>query len=445
MKRNILTTMLVLGLAGSLVWGQNKSGTISSNQTWSGIINIVGNVVIQNAVVTIQPGTQVRFSTYPADITLAIKSGGAIKAIGTASSKILFTTSSTSKTPGRWGEIDIMENINVSQTTFKYCIFECGQNALDFRSTDHDRVKATSAITIENCEIRTMERSGFYITAGGSPTIRNCVFHDLTSAGIFAHGGGTIKIYYTTIYNVSTGIINIGEPSWGWNQNMTVDHVTIHHVDGDLSNTDKWWTGFGIYCGGSEQWANLTLTNTIVSDVTYKSNPHDKSAGPIGLECGAGTVTNDYNCWYQAGYRDINKGDPGPHAVEANPLFNNPGAGDLSLKYGSPCLNKASDGTHIGAWQGTAGIRENKVAAGLDREVQVHSGNCQVTFYLPEGFDRLGIYSLDGQLVWMFDNSAGNEITWQGLTGNGEKAAKGIYIYRAFSVGQTQQNTILLK
>ena len=42
----------------------------------------------------------------------------------------------------------------------------------------------------------------------------------------------------------------------------------------------------------------------------------------------------------------------------ADPLFNNEGTGDFSLRTGSPCINAASDGTHIGAWQGVVGIKD---------------------------------------------------------------------------------------
>lgn len=454
MKLNIMALALVLGLAGSMVFAQTKSGTISSNETWSGTITVAGDVVIQNAVVTVMPGTQVRFNTSnnnrvngdATHICLILKSNGGLKAIGTAASPITFTTASSSKSKGMWGEIDLEANINVSQTTFQYCIFECGNNALDNRGSNaNPQTKASNPITVANCTIRTMARSGFYITSAGSPTIRNCVFRDLTSSGIFAHGAENVTVENTFIYNVSVGIINVGEPTWGWNQKMTVNHVTIHHVDGDLASTSQWWTGHGIYCSGdSRQKADLSLTNTIISDVTYKNNPHTQSAGPIGLACGAGTETNDYNCWYQAGYRNIVGGELGAHAVEGNPLFTNPAGGDFSLKYGSPCLNKASDGTHIGAWQGAVGIGEQAGDNIGETRIQVRSLKGQVIFSMPEGFNRLDIYSLGGKPVRGFEGAAGNEVTWNGLDNNNGRMAAGIYFYRVFLGKQALQNAVML-
>jgi hypothetical protein len=425
--------MLVLVLAGSVVRGQTKTGIISSDETWSDTVLIIGLLSVRDAVVTIMPGTKVRFNHSPPAFGLGIRTNGAIQAVGTATQPILFTTADTSVDLGKWGEIDLYENINVSQTRFEYCIFEAGTQALDFRSTNHDAVQSPNAITIENCTFRNL-LTGIYITSGGSPTIRHCVFHNINSAGIFAHGAGSVTVEYCTIYNNSAGIINCGEPNWGWDQAMAADHLTIHHIDGDLATTEKWWTGYGIYCSGaSNQRGTISLTNSIISDVTFKNNSHTISGGPIGFSIGSWTATHDYNCYYQAGYRAVTPGDPGDHAVEAAPLFVNPDSGDFRLQWGSPCIGAGSDGSNIGVSQ-EVGIRETvAVSPAPIREISIkpnpfHWMAVISTAGVKGALYRAGIYDLQGRLVNdLLSDPVPGHLIWDGTDRAGNKVPGGVY------------------
>jgi hypothetical protein len=413
-----------------------KIGRITADQTWSGTMLLTGDVVCTSCVVTIRPGTEVRFDTVnrlviegdASHISLIIKKGGAISALGTAAQPILFTTASDVKERGLWNEIDIMEGINVDRTAFKYCIFECGYNAFDFRTTAYQDIPSANAILIEDCEFRSMYRGGMYITSGGCPTITRCLFHDLNNAGIFAHGAADVSVSYATIYNVSVGLINSGEPRWGWDQTMTVDHVTIDSVNGLHSSSDQWWTGMGIY----HQQATLNLTNSILANVALFTNTQDNDS--YGILATGGSVIRDYNCYYSAGYAPFDNGDLNQHELEADPRFIDPGNPLFGLRYDSPCLGAASDGTNIGAWQGIVGMGRTRPPAspGLPL-VSVVSHPCRgktvfnVAGHRPPA--KINIFNTGGEPLKEITVKNGPGV-WDGTDLHGQVVPAGVYFYQ---------------
>lgn len=103
---------------------QTVTGNISTNQTWSGVVYLDGFVhVINNAELTIQPGTIIRGKLTDASVTpgvLVIARGSKIHAVGTAANPIVFT-SIKSETAGRasgdWGGVILCGNAKVNLHT----------------------------------------------------------------------------------------------------------------------------------------------------------------------------------------------------------------------------------------------------------------------------------------------------------------------------------------
>lgn len=87
------------------------SSNITSNTTWSGIVQIVNNVAVtNNAVLTIQPGTVIR-GDKASKSCLIITAGAKIMAQGTAASPIVFTSNETvaaGRASGDWGGLIIL-------------------------------------------------------------------------------------------------------------------------------------------------------------------------------------------------------------------------------------------------------------------------------------------------------------------------------------------------
>jgi hypothetical protein len=455
--RKLFFLMMILGAAGMASAARTtKIGRITAAETWADTILVTGDVICTNAVVTIQPGTVVWFDTTNQRVTsgesdashihLIVKRNGAINALGTAPSPILFTTRSANKIGGKWGEIDLMAGIDTVHTAFQYCVFECGQNAFDFRSASTSyQNRSRNRISIDRCTIRSMDRGGIYITSAGSPIITNCLFYNLKSSCVFAHGAQDVFLSYSTVYNVGVGIINVGEPSWGWNQTLTVNHVTIDSVNGARSSSNQWWTGMGIYCAGDiAQRATLNLTNTLVANVANFTNQYGMAS--VGLYKGNSTVTEDYNCWYRTGQDALDTGNPAVHDKEADPRLVSSTNPTLGLAWGSPCLNAANDGTHIGAWQGAVGIRNAAAGLSAPATAQVTPNPfTERTVFTLNGKQVFGlnIFSLDGKFVKACGPAA-TRATWDGTDQQGSRVKPGVYVYRIMADGQELNGQIML-
>lgn len=87
------------------------NSNITTNTTWSGIVQIVNNVAVtNNAVLTIQPGTIIR-GDKASKSCLIISAGSKIMAQGTAASPIVFTSNESvanGRAGGDWGGLIIL-------------------------------------------------------------------------------------------------------------------------------------------------------------------------------------------------------------------------------------------------------------------------------------------------------------------------------------------------
>lgn len=100
------------------------TGNISTNTTWSGVVYLDGFVhVINNAELTIQPGTIIRGKQTDVTVTpgvLVIARGSKIHAVGTAANPIVFTSSvaeNNGRASGDWGGVILCGNARVNLHT----------------------------------------------------------------------------------------------------------------------------------------------------------------------------------------------------------------------------------------------------------------------------------------------------------------------------------------
>lgn len=101
-----------------------KSGTISSNQTWSGAIFVTNSITVSNnATLTISPGATVAFADGK---SLTVNAGAKIIADGTSTQTIKFTSNSHPPARAKWGNIVLYSTGNV----FDYCTVEYGNQSI---------------------------------------------------------------------------------------------------------------------------------------------------------------------------------------------------------------------------------------------------------------------------------------------------------------------------
>lgn len=214
-----------------------KSGTLASSETWSGVIHVTDDVVVPDGVtLTIEAGTSVEFAG-----AFWIESIGSIVAVGNASNRISFKT--RSDFVGKWYSVlcgESVDGFNMSAPSasstynFQYCDFEDASK--DQRNTvGHVGHKNGAAIMFYGAENITIDNCGFYrMTSvsngaaiyyqGLSPfdvpiTISNCYFEDCTSGNVAACA---LAHPDTTVFDNLTFSNCINDSSWG-SKSLTAD------------------------------------------------------------------------------------------------------------------------------------------------------------------------------------------------------------------------------
>ena len=95
-------------------------GTISSDEIFTGKLNIIGNLTVaENVTLTIEPSTVIKFEE---DVGLIIN--GKLIAEGTSSNLILFTSNQPSPSKGDWSSIRFNDSSDDNSCIVKYCEIE---------------------------------------------------------------------------------------------------------------------------------------------------------------------------------------------------------------------------------------------------------------------------------------------------------------------------------
>ena len=236
---------------------------------------------------------------------------------------------------GQWTSIVLM-----ATTTFDGITFDGAGIAYYLLSS-----KGTDAgtFTFKNCEFTNWDSywaiSNQYSdnTHVKSVVVDNCIFHNATGAAIHfnengprgAHACDNLTITNSTFYNLSVvewvGIIQLdGNTGAKQPNNLILDHITMYNY-----KTSE--------LGGivSDEKTNLTLTNSIIANPANVTQRYGYAYG---------TSTIDHNLLF-----NVTK-DSGTHTNEiaGDPMFVFPDGGNFNLRPGSPALNAAADGKHLG-------------------------------------------------------------------------------------------------
>jgi hypothetical protein len=147
------------------------SGTVTKSQTWAnqGVpYFLIGNLWISDAsnspVLTLAAGDSVKVATGVEILVGHYAAPGALSAVGTAASPIVFTTNVSSPQPGdHWSDIGIYEGAT-SSTQFDYCVIEYAGNSSSYGAVYIDN----AAPRFTNCTIRHSSDYGIYGSSNGT-------------------------------------------------------------------------------------------------------------------------------------------------------------------------------------------------------------------------------------------------------------------------------------
>lgn len=279
----------------------DRNTTLTKDNTYllQGIV-----YVINNAVLTIEPGTVIR-GDYASSGTLVITKGAKLMAVGTESNPIVFTSNKSigEKKPGDWGGVIILgdapvnkiagvgmiewgldtryaqfggsnENDNSGEIKFLRIEYPGKKLSLDHELNGLTLAGIGKATIVENVEVSYSNDDSFEIF-GGNLDLKNLISYRCTDDDFDFNFGYTgtlqfsIAIRHPLITDFSgsrcveadsySGAVSTMDPNRSMT-NLKLDHLTF--VVADANNADAFVNSEAIYIGKS---CNVSITNSIVS------------------------------------------------------------------------------------------------------------------------------------------------------------------------------------
>ena len=248
---------------------------IENDTVWQGDILITGDVkVAKGAILTIMPGTTVRFAKidkFGSEKLFTDKAHhfsraelfieGKLYAQGTKENRIRFTSAEKSPGPGDWGSVNFMNSID---NIIEYCTFLYGQTAVHCHSAQviisHNIFQHNgTAIGQKNlkgepikCVVPMLyneitENGGGILFGGGTtPTIAHNNISKNTFFGIYVKKGGYANIRYNNITHNGKGILFYVVKSVLLRDNNIVENTDynismLEGQAGDIIARNNWW------------------------------------------------------------------------------------------------------------------------------------------------------------------------------------------------------------
>jgi hypothetical protein len=307
-------------------------GVITSNTTWSGTIDITGDVVVaEAATLIIQPGTNIRFSITSAWDTTLGQSGksdlivyGRLKAKGTASDTIKFIPVDTT---GLWGSIFFKEG-SIGDTLSYTKITGCTNTACDFEYSE-SAIDHTTIAGVHGDLVGDLGGNATGILAYRSSlilntvSITNCIGRDAFE--FYASGGSGIAISCSgcplveatnvridnCVGGIGSGPDDLCPVCGGYGEGIQSQNTLLRVSNASISNCKGGW---GTSIGGRGLGVSLR-------DTLYSSFVHHSSI----FNCTDKTISNlsetrfdaQNNYWGTVNEFEITKGLQGP--VEYSP------------------------------------------------------------------------------------------------------------------------------
>ena len=254
----------------------NVTQDITSSVTWTSdkVYNITGDISIgNNSVLTIQPGTVIRFNA-GASLTVGYSSNATVIANGTADNPIIFTSAALAPAAGAWEGLFFDEH-TLNNTALSYCkIMYAGSNssygALNVNGCD---------ISVSHCTITLSGSYGVWTNyannLGGFSLFDFNTVNTTTKYGLVINAQKLGALGSSNLFSTCFGILITGDfkstTAQTW-RNLGMPYIIENEVDVDGNLTIEPGTTFKFEAAG---WLGIGYTSatTFISDGT--------SAAPI--------------------------------------------------------------------------------------------------------------------------------------------------------------------
>ncbi len=328
----------------------------------------------------------------------------------------------------------------------------------------------SAAIIRDNIIRNNAATIGGGIYADTNVAIERCVIADNYVGGSHGGGGGGVcavngRICYNLIIDnlaasggYSPAIGGGITVSSGYDQGIQVYNNTIvgNSAAGYYSDND----GGGLYYSHRDSAESNYLRNNIIAF-------NENGGGVFSSFSDSGGLIWDYNLVFGNEPYDYDGFEPGPHDIQADPLFVDRFSGDYNLLPNSPCIDAGDpdspldpDGTRadIGAYyfDQAVGIEDPGEPSGPYR-FQLHQNypnpfNAQtiISYYLSEESTvSLHIYSITGHFVEALANkevqtSGEHKYVWDGKDKNDKIVSTGIYFYELYVDDYRESKAMIL-
>ena len=251
----------------------NNTTTWTSDKEW-----IVEGIVEVGSMLTIEPGTIVKFKEGSGLVVGSYTAGGII-ANGTDEEPIIFTSAGS----GKWGSINLLEYNNSNSTVFKYCTFN---NASDYAAVILSGTKAK----FENCLFTNCSESAISVEYEGE-------FNGFWNNSISSCGSHPILIEANAVTTIDTGnVFNHSDGQWikvtnnfdltddGTWKNLGIPYYIEHvlNIDADLVIEDSVTICFAPEAGleiGYNNYASLKAIGTENKMIRFTSASFNPQPG----------------------------------------------------------------------------------------------------------------------------------------------------------------------
>lgn len=300
----------------------NHSGRITADETWiEGVHFITGDVIVDGATLTIEPGAIVNFNSGTSLYVgySSSRSGATLIANGTADKMITFTSSAATKSAGDWRYIWFDDGAS-KISSMQHCIVEYGGGFSDQYGAIHI---TESAVSILNSTVKLSESHGISLATEGyfeSFSNNQVEQNALSAISLHANYAHTIGEGNTLMSDmgiiVKGGDLEMAEVTW-------LKQSTAYVIEGNLyvgssSGTSltlapgveiRMGLGVAIYFGRSNTFGTLNAVGTAEDRIRITSSASEgsKSAGDwdyLYFDPGAGTSSKLAYCdiEYGGGY-----------------------------------------------------------------------------------------------------------------------------------------------
>jgi hypothetical protein len=247
---------------------------------------IQGDIYVDNnAVLTIQPGTVIKFGA-SASLSFGSSSNATLIANGTAQKPIIFTSDAPAPAPGAWEGIYFLSH-TLNNTSMSYCQISFAGSNSTFGALNANGVD----ISVDHCSITNSASYGVWTyyanNYGGFSTFTNNTISSTAKYGIYIHAQKVGAIGTGNVITNTPGVLINGDfkssTATTW-RNLGVPYIVDSEMDIDGTLTIEPGTAFkfesaGWMAIGYYNATTFTAEGTAQAPITFTSNSSSPIAG----------------------------------------------------------------------------------------------------------------------------------------------------------------------